>query len=61
MKSETLSLKTIIKEVVFSKENSCFSMKRLKRKDLVFLANKLIEKIPGYCKLMMMKNTLSHL
>ena len=30
----------------FSKENSYYSMKRLKRKDLLLLANKLIEKVP---------------
>ena len=29
----------------FSKENSYYSMKRLKKKDLLLLANKLIEKI----------------
>ena len=30
----------------FSKEISYYSMKRLKRKDLLLLANKLIEKVP---------------
>ena len=29
----------------FSKENSCYSMQSLKRKDLLLLAKKLIEKI----------------
>ena len=38
MKSETLSLKT--------KVNNYYSMRRLKKKDLLMLANKLIEKIP---------------
>ena len=30
----------------FSKGSSYYSMKRLKRKDLLLLANKLIEKVP---------------
>ena len=34
------------KGIGFSRENSYYSMKRLKRKDLMLLANKLIEKIP---------------
>ena len=33
----------------FSKENSYYLMKRLKTKDLLLLANKLIEKIPDPC------------
>ena len=33
------------KRIGFSKESSYYSMKHLKRKDLLFLANKLIEKI----------------
>ena len=33
----------------FSKENSYSSMKRLKRKDLLLLVNKLIERIPNLC------------
>ena len=37
------------KRIGFSKENSYYSMKRLKKKDLLLLANKLIEKIPGPC------------
>ena len=45
MKSETLSLKTIIKRIGFSKENSYYSMEHLKKK-LLLLANKLIEKTP---------------
>ena len=44
MKSETLTLKTIINK--FPKESSYYSMKRLKRKDLFLLANKLIDKVP---------------
>ena len=34
------------KRIGFSKENSYYSMKPLKRKDLLLLANKLREKIP---------------
>ena len=34
------------KRIGFSMENSYYLMKRLKKKDLLFLANKLIEKIP---------------
>ena len=33
------------KRIGFSKGNSYYSMKRLKKKDLLLLANKLIEKI----------------
>ena len=33
------------KRIEFSREDSYYSMKRLKRKDLLLLANKLIEKI----------------
>ena len=32
--------------IVFSKENSYYLMKRLNKKDLLLLANKLIEKTP---------------
>ena len=35
------------KRIGFSKESSYYSMKRLKRNDLLLLANKLIEKVPG--------------
>ena len=35
------------KRIVFCKESSYYSMKRLKRKDLLLLAHKLIEKVPG--------------
>ena len=34
------------KQIGFSKESSYYSMKWLKQKDLLLLANKLIEKIP---------------
>ena len=34
------------KRIGFSKETSYYSMKRLKKKDLLLLANKFIEKIP---------------
>ena len=34
------------KQIGFSKENSYYSMKRLKQKELLLLANKLIEKVP---------------
>ena len=34
------------KRIEFSKENSYYSMKCLERKDLLLLANKLIERIP---------------
>ena len=33
------------KKIVFSKKSSYYSMKQLKKKDLLLLANKLIEKI----------------
>ena len=35
------------KGIQFSKENSYYSMKRLKKKNLLLLANKLIGKIPN--------------
>ena len=34
------------KQIGFSKENSYYSMKRLKQKELLLVANKLIEKVP---------------
>ena len=37
------------KQIGFSKEGSYCSMKRLKRKDLLLLANKLIDKVPDSC------------
>ena len=46
MKSKTLSLKTIIKEFDFLKRTVIVQMKRLKKKDLLLLVNKLKEKIP---------------
>ena len=45
MKLETLPLKTITNELDFLRKNSYSSMKRLEKKDLLLLANKLIEKI----------------
>ena len=45
MKSQTLSLKSVMKELDFLKKNSYYSMKRLK-KDLLLFGNKLIEKVP---------------
>ena len=44
MKWDSLSLK-----IGFSKENSFYFMKRLKRKDLLLLETKLTEKIPDPC------------
>ena len=44
------------KRIVFSKENS-YSVKRLEKKDLLLLTNKLIEK---YLILAMLKNTINH-
>ena len=38
-------LKNYYKRIGFSKENTCYSVKRLKRKDLLLLVNKLIEKV----------------
>ena len=38
------------KRIGFSKEDSYYSVKRLKRKDLLLLANKLIEKVSDLCK-----------
>ena len=37
------------KQIGFSKENSYCSMKHLKRKDLLLLANNLIEKVTDPC------------
>ena len=38
--------KNYYKRIGFLKEGRYYSMKRLKRKDLLLLANKLIEKVP---------------
>ena len=46
MKSKTLSLKTIINELDILKKSVIISMKRLNKKDLLLLTNKLIKKIP---------------
>ena len=45
------------KRIRFFKENSFSSMKHLKRKDLLLLVNKLIEK---YLILVMLNNTMDH-
>ena len=45
MKSKTLSLKTIIKELDFLRETVIIQWNAWKKKDLLLLANKLIEKI----------------
>ena len=45
MKSNTLSLKTVIKELDFFKKQLLFS-ETLEKKDLLLRTNKLIEKIP---------------
>ena len=50
--------KNYYKRIDFSKENSYYSMKHLKKKDLLFIAIKLIEK---YLILVMLKNTINHL
>ena len=57
MKSEILSLKIIVRELNFFKENNYHSMKRLK-KDFLQFANKLMEK---YLILAIRRNTVSHL
>ena len=38
--------KNYYERIRFSKENSYYSMKRLKKQDLLFLANELTEKVP---------------
>ena len=45
------------KQIGYSTEKSYYSMKRLKRKYLLLLANKLIEKISD---LVMLKNIIKH-
>ena len=46
------------KRIGFSKEGSYYPVKRVNKKDLLLLANKLIEK---YLILAMLKNTINHL
>ena len=41
--------KNYYKRIGFSKGNSYYSKKRLKKKDLLLLVKKLIEKIPDPC------------
>ena len=43
---KALIFENYYKQIGFSKESSYYSMKRLKRKDLILFANKLIENIP---------------
>ena len=45
------------KQIGFSKESSYCSLIRLKKKDLLLLANKLIEKVADPCNA---KNTMNH-
>ena len=54
---QSISLKTY-KRIRFSKKNSLYSMEHLKKKGLLLLANKLVEKI---LILAMLKNTINHL
>ena len=42
-------LENYYKRIEISKESTCYSMKRLKRIDLLLLANKSIEKEPDPC------------
>ena len=50
MKSETLSLKTMTNELDFLRKTVIqWNAWKKKRKDLLFLANKLIDKIPDPC------------
>ena len=46
------------KRIGFSKDSTYYSIKSLKKKDLLFLANKLIEK---HLILTVLKNTINHL
>ena len=54
MKSKTLSLQTIVKELGFLKKTvfiqwNAWKKKKTNKKDLLLLTNKLIEKIPDLC------------
>ena len=49
MKSKTLSLQTIIKELDFLKKTVIIQWSAWKKKKLLLITNKLIEKIPGLC------------
>ena len=44
-----LNFENYYKQIGFSKENNYYSKKHLKRKDLLLLANKLIEKAKDPC------------
>ena len=49
MKSETLSLKNVRKELNFLRKEVIIHWKAWKKKDLLLLTNKLIEKISDLC------------
>ena len=59
MKSKTLSLKTIIKELYFLKKTIIIQWNAWNKKDLLLLANKLIEKKYLICT--MLKDAINHL
>ena len=41
--------KNYYKRIVFVKERNCYSVKRLKKENLLLLSNKSIENIPDSC------------
>ena len=47
--SKDFTFENYCERIGISKENSYYSVKCLKEKDLLLLANKLIEKVPGPC------------
>ena len=49
MKSKTLSLQTMIKELGFLKKTVIIQWSAWKKKKLLLITNKLIEKIPDLC------------
>ena len=48
-KIQDFIFENVYNRIGFSWENSYYSIKRLKRKKLLFLANRLIEKTPDLC------------
>ena len=48
-KIQDFIFENVYNRIGFSRENSYYSIKRLKRKKLLFLANRLIEKTPDLC------------
>ena len=56
LKFDMITFKKYYRRVGFTKENSCYSMKHQKWKDLLLLAIKLIK----YPMLVMLKNTITH-